>query len=78
VLVDGPGFVAEHTLNGPDVLCRYWGDKPPSADAYMIAAAPDMLTELQSLWLLYGQQATADVIAKATGKRDTHSTGGEE
>jgi hypothetical protein len=37
-----PQTVPEFTLNGPDVLCRYWFDKPPSDDALLIAAAPTM------------------------------------
>jgi len=40
--VDHPQ-VTEFTLKGPDVLCRYWYDKPPSADALLIAAAPYLL-----------------------------------
>jgi hypothetical protein len=36
------------------------------ADARLIAAAPDMLTELRWLYEKHGYQSTADVIAKAT------------
>jgi len=41
--VVGDGKVTEFTLNGPDVLCRFWWDKPPSADARLIANAPTLL-----------------------------------
>lgn len=47
--VKNPGFIPEHTLVGPDVLCRYWHDKPPSADALLIAAAPDTAAERDRL-----------------------------
>ncbi|MGI9507293.1 MAG: hypothetical protein ACR2RE_29985 [Geminicoccaceae bacterium] len=40
--------VTEHTLKGPDVLCRCWYDKPPSADAHLIAAAPDLFNALEA------------------------------
>lgn len=43
------GCVVEFTLNGPDVLCRYWYDKPPSADALVIAAAYDLLDAAKKL-----------------------------
>ena len=32
-------MITESSLKGPDVLCRYWYDDPPSADALLIAAA---------------------------------------
>ena len=41
--------VTEHSLSGPDVLCRYWHDKPPSPDACLIAAAPTLLEALEAL-----------------------------
>ncbi len=41
--VQGNHLVTEHTLKGPDVLCRYWYDEPPSKDARLIAAAPELL-----------------------------------
>lgn len=47
--VEGEQQVTEHSLKGPDVLCRYWHDKPPSADARLIASAPDMKAELTRL-----------------------------
>jgi hypothetical protein len=31
----------EWTLKGPNALCGYWYDRPPNADARLIAAAPD-------------------------------------
>ena len=40
---------------------------PLEANARLIAAAPDMLTELKRLFKLYPHSETADVIAKATG-----------
>lgn len=36
-------------------------------NARLIAAAPDMLAELQRLYAEHGSQHTADIIAKATG-----------
>ncbi len=45
---DGLPRVAEFTLKGPDVLCRYWHDSPPSADALTIAAASDLLAALNT------------------------------
>lgn len=46
-----------------------WGrcHTPSEADAHLIAAAPDMLTELKRLNAKHGEQATADIIAKAEG-----------
>jgi hypothetical protein len=46
-VVKDTGLVPEWTLIGPDVLCRYWYDNPPSADARLIAAAPTMLAALE-------------------------------
>lgn len=41
---------------------------PPetTANAKLIAAAPDMLAELKRLHARHGEQATADIIEKAT------------
>ncbi len=47
--VKDPGYIHEHTLEGPDVLCRYWHDIPPSADALLIAAAPETAAERDRL-----------------------------
>ncbi len=41
--VEGDMSVTEWTLKGPDVLCRYWYDKPPSQDAKLLAVAPVLL-----------------------------------
>ncbi len=43
------GMVTEHSLEGPDVLCRYWGGKPPSEHALLIAAAPETAVERDRL-----------------------------
>lgn len=47
-------------------ICFMTSDGPTRENARLIAAAPDMLAELQRLLTLFGCQATADVIAKAT------------
>ena len=48
--VEGDQLITEHTLNGPDVLCRYWGDNPPTEHALLLAAAPDLLVALEA-WI---------------------------
>ncbi len=53
--VQQEGCVDESTLVGPDVLCRYWYDKPPTADASLIATAPDLL-EVCKLLIRYCSQ----------------------
>lgn len=42
------GQVPEFTLNGPDILCRYWHDQPRK-DAHLIAAARELYEELETL-----------------------------
>jgi hypothetical protein len=72
--------VTEHTLKGPTVLCRFWFDNPPDADARLIAAAPELLAALKVMVLTRGirehleatdpmalEQARA-AIAKAEGR----------
>lgn len=44
----GDGYIACSTLRGPSVLCRHWKDAIP-ADAYLIAAAPELLEKLDLL-----------------------------
>lgn len=45
--VEGDHEASSWSLDGPDVLCRFWYDKPPSKDALCIEAAPDMLAILR-------------------------------
>jgi hypothetical protein len=57
--------VPEFTLDGPDVLCRYWRDEQPSADAVLISAVPDLLKAAQA--------ALAEMVraTRATAQRDS-------
>lgn len=43
------GFVTEHTLKGPDVLCRYWHNEPPSNDAKLIGMSLNIKTTLEKV-----------------------------
>ena len=55
--VEGPNLVTEHTLKGPDVLCRYWYDNPPSDHAHLIAAAADLLAALEAVYDAQGRSS---------------------
>lgn len=47
VKVEGEMKVTEWTLEGPtNVLCRYWYDEPPSAEAKIIATSRELLAAL--------------------------------
>ncbi len=59
--------VAEFTLKGPDVLCRYWYDNPPSIDARLIAAAPDLFEAIINSDDAHWTVAMRAALAKATG-----------
>ncbi len=49
--VDPPGasHITVNTLKGPDILCRFWGDTPPSEHAMLIARAPATAAERDKL-----------------------------
>ena len=47
--VQGAQCITEHTLKGPNVLCRYWYDKPPSADAKLIASVGTAATTAEDM-----------------------------
>lgn len=50
------------------IICGVRGDRETAeANAHLIAASPDMLTELQRLYIKFGYAETGAVIAKATG-----------
>lgn len=53
----------------------YWVCECMANSAPLIAAAPDMLAELNRLFKLYPHSETAEVITKATG--DTTTTDSE-
>ena len=61
------GIVANvNSETGPDATSVPATRKMPAeANARLISCAPDMLAELTRLYELYGNQKTADVIAKA-------------
>lgn len=48
-----------------DIGSQWLGEA--TANARLISAAPDMLAELRRLHARHGEQATADIIAKAEG-----------
>ena len=58
-VVRGEQLVTEHSLKGPDVLCRFWGDKPLSADALLIAHARELLVALIATYEMLGHAEMA-------------------
>lgn len=61
--VQAPHTVTEWSLKGPTVLCRFWYDAPPDADALLISAAPELLGALEAMLVLAD---LGEVPAKAT------------
>ncbi len=47
--VMGHRQVTEHTLEGPDILCRYWGNELPSFDARLIGNALELYKKVKIL-----------------------------
>ena len=75
VRVEDAGCVTEWTLEGPDVLCRFWHDKPPSDHALLLAAAPNTAAERDRLVKVNERLAGALALALSAFDNSLRSAG---